>query len=123
MRMILEGELRIRLEMAGEGFEITSKDVSISPYHLLAGSLASCIALLVVPWAERSGIALEPATISISWEHAEDGDNRVKHMDVDLRWPGLPESRKVVVERLAEACPIHATLISGTEISGRVRVA
>ncbi len=123
MRMILESELRIQFEMAGEGFEIASEGIAISPYHLLAGSLASCIALLVVPWAERSGIALEPAAISISWEHAEDADNRVKHMDVDVRWPGLPESRLVVVERLAEACPIHATLISGTEISNRVRVA
>ena len=43
MRMILEDELRIRLDMTGEGFEIASEDVSISPYHLLAGSLASCI--------------------------------------------------------------------------------
>ncbi len=94
MRMILESELRIQFEMAGEGFEIASEGIAISPYHLLAGSLASCIALLVVPWAEQSGIALEPATISISWEHAEDGDNRVKQMDVDLRWPGLPESAR-----------------------------
>ncbi len=65
MRMILKGELRIRLELTGEGFEIASEEVPVSPYHLLAGSLASCVALLVVPWAERSGIALEPATISI----------------------------------------------------------
>jgi uncharacterized OsmC-like protein len=123
MRMLLESELGIRLEVAGHGFEIASEGIAISPYHLLAGSLASCIALLVVPWAERSGIALEPATISISWEHTEDGDNRVKHIEVDVRWPGLPDSRQVVVERLAEACPIHATLISGTMISSRVRVA
>ncbi len=121
MRMTLEGELRIRLEMAGEGFEITSEDVSISPYHLLAGSLASCIVLLIQPWAERSGIDLGPLTISVSWEHAEAGDNRVKSMDADLRWPGLPDSRIAVVGRLAEACPIHATLVSGTEISSRVR--
>ncbi len=56
--MTLEGELKIRLEMAGDGFEITSEDVAISPYHLLAGSLASCIVLLIQPWAERSGIDL-----------------------------------------------------------------
>ncbi len=123
MRMILESELRIQFEMAGEGFEIASEGIAISPYHLLAGSLASCIALLVVPWAERTGIALDPATISIGWEHAGDGDNRVKHIDVEVRWPGLPESREVAVERLVEACPIHATLISGTRISSRVRVA
>ncbi len=41
MRMILESELRIRLEVAGEGFAIASEDIAISPYHLLAGSLAS----------------------------------------------------------------------------------
>ena len=121
MRMILEGELKIRLEMTGEGFEITSEDIAISPYHLLAGSLASCIVLLIQPWAERSGIDLGPVIISVGWEHAGDRDNRVKHMDVQLRWPGLPDSRKQVVRRLAEACPIHATLVSGTEISSSVR--
>ncbi len=121
MRMILEGELKIRLEMTGQGFEITSEDIAISPYHLLAGSLASCIVLLIQPWAERSGIDLGPVIISVGWEHAGDRDNRVKHMDVQLRWPGLPDSRKQVVQRLAEACPIHATLVSGTEISSSVR--
>lgn len=122
MRLILEGESGIRFEVAGDGFEITSDDVSISPYHLLAGSLASCIALVVVPWAERAGLDPEPVTISISWEHVGADDYRVKRMDVDLRWPGLPDFRKPVVERVAEACPIHATLIAGTEISSRVRV-
>ena len=123
MRLILESELRIRLELAGDGFEITSGDVSISPYHLLAGSLASCIALLLSPWAERAGLDPAPVTISISWEHVGTTDYRVKHMDVDVLWPGLPEARETVVERLAEACPIHATLLAGIEISSRVQVA
>ncbi len=120
--MILESESGIRLEVAGDGFEITSEDVSISPYHLLAGSLASCIVLLIEPWAERSGLDPGPVTISVSWEHVGGGDNRVKHMDVDLRWPGLPDPRTKVVERLVAACPIHATLLQGTEISSRVGV-
>ncbi len=121
MRMILESELRIRLDVAGQGFEITSEDVSISPYHLLAGSLASCIVLLIQPWAERSRVDLGGVTISVGWEHAGAGDNRVQRMDVDLWWPGLPDSRKQVVQRLAEACPIHATLVSGTAITSSVR--
>ncbi len=121
MNMILESELRIRLEMAGEGFAITSEDIAISPYHLLAGSLASCIVLLIQPWAERSGIDPGPVIISVGWEHAGDRDNRVKHMDVNLSWPGLPDSRKPVVQRLAEACPIHATLVSGTVITSSVQ--
>lgn len=44
MRVVLEGESRIRLEVTGEGFEITAEGVAISPYHLLAASLASCTA-------------------------------------------------------------------------------
>lgn len=121
MRMILENELRIRLEMREKGFEITSEDVSISPYHLLAGSLASCIVLLIQPWAERSGLDLGRVTIAVGWEHAGAGGNQVKCMDVDLWWPGLPDSRKQVVQRLAEACPIQATLVSGTTITSSVR--
>ncbi len=121
MRMTLEGELKIRLEMTGQGFEITSEDIAISPYHLLAGSLASCIVLLIQPWAENVGIDIAPVIIAVSWEHADAGDNRVKHMDVNLSWPGLPDSRKPVVQRLAEACPIHATLVSGTVITSSVQ--
>lgn len=120
MRMILEGELRIRLEMAGEGFGITSEDIAVSPYHSLAGSLASCIVLLIEPWAERAGIDMAPVIIAVSWKHGGAGDNRVKQMDVNLSWPGLPDSPKQVVQRLAEACPIQATLVSGTEITGSV---
>ncbi len=119
MRMILDGETRIRVEMAGDGFEIASEAVSLSPYHLLAGSLASCITLVIAPWAERSGIDLDPATISVSWEHAS--DHRVENMLVELGWPTLPDSQTIIVERLANACPIHATLLAGTEISTRVR--
>ena len=123
MNLILEGESGVRLALAGDGFEITSDDVSISPYHLLTGSLASCIALVVSPWAERAGLDPAPVIISISWEHVGATDYRVKYMDVEVQWPGLPEARKAVVERLAEACPIHATLLAGTEISSRVQVA
>ncbi len=119
--MTLESELRVRLDVAGDGFEITSQDVAISPYHLLAGSLATCIVLLIEPWAEHSGLDLQPVTITVGWEHMGAGDNRVKQMDVDLSWPGLPDSRNQVVQRLAEACPIHATLVSGTVITSSVR--
>lgn len=47
MRVVIEGESAIRLE-AGDGeFEISSEGTPISPYHLLAASLASCTALTV----------------------------------------------------------------------------
>lgn len=116
--MILEGETRMRLELVGEGFEITGEDVAISPYHLLAGSLASCIALVIVPWAERAGLDATPLNIGVAWTHGE--DNRVTRIETVVAWPGLPAERGPVVERLAAACPIHATLARGIELTTRL---
>jgi uncharacterized OsmC-like protein len=120
MRIVLEGEDRIRLEMTGEGFEISSEGASISPYHLLAGSLASCTALTVESWAQGVGIEVRPLTVSVGWEMADDRPKRITHLDMELRWPGLPEERVKAAERAADLCPIHETLQRATEISRRV---
>jgi putative redox protein len=120
MRIIIVSDNRIRLERAGEGFEIASEGASISPYHLLAGSLASCTALMFDSWAEEGGIDLDPLTVSVSWDMAEDRPKRVARMDMELRWPGLPRESVATAERVADLCPIHATLKRGTEISRRI---
>lgn len=60
MRLILEGETSARLEMGGDGFEISSEGPAISPYHLMASSLASCTALTLQSWAEGAGVAMAP---------------------------------------------------------------
>lgn len=120
MRLILDGEDRIRLDMAGEGFEILSDGTPVSPFHLLAGSLASCTALTVSTWAEGAGIDTGPLVVSVSWEVAGQRPMRVTRMVMDLRWPGLPAERVATAERVAELCPIHATLRRAAEISRRV---
>lgn len=120
MRLILEGETRIRMEIAGEGFEILSGDAPLSPFHLLAGSLASCTAVTVASWAQGAGIDAEALVITVGWEAAEQRPKRVTRMDMDLLWPGLPADRVATAERVAALCPIHATLRLGTEISRRV---
>jgi putative redox protein len=120
MRLVLENENRIRLEMTGDAFEITSEGPAISPFHLLAGSLASCTALTVASWAQGLKISVEPLVISVSWELAEDRPKRVTTMDMELRWPGLPNERVATAERVADLCPIHTTLKRATDISRRI---
>jgi uncharacterized OsmC-like protein len=122
MRMILENEKRIRLEMEGEGFEIASEGRPISPYHLLAGSLASCTALVVASWAEGAGIDAGPLTITVAWEMVEERPKHVARMEMELFWPTLPEERLRIAERAADLCPIHATLERGIEIERRILV-
>lgn len=41
-------------------------------------------------------------------------------MAMELRWPGLPTERVETAERVADLCPIHATLERSAEISRRI---
>lgn len=120
MRLVLEAETSARLEMSGDGFEIASEGAPISPYHLLAGSLSTCTALTLEGWAEGAGIDMAPLTIHVAWEHAEEQPARIARVDMELRWPGLSPERVATVERLADLCPIHATLKRAAEVSRRI---
>ncbi|HEY1145963.1 MAG TPA: OsmC family protein [Allosphingosinicella sp.] len=120
MKIVLEDETHIRLEVAGDGFAITADGVDISPYHLLAASLASCTALTVASWAGGAGIATEGLTISVSWEMVDDRPKRVAHIEQTLHWPALPADRVTIANRVANLCPIRATLNAGTRAPSRV---
>ena len=120
MRLILEGETRARMEMTGDGFEITSEGPAISPYHLLAGSLASCTALTLQSWAEGAGVDMAPLSLHVAWENADERPKRIARVEMELRWPGLPAERVGTAERVADLCPIHATLMRAAEVSRRV---
>jgi len=121
MRIVLEQETRLRLEMGGEEFDIASEGAALSPFHLLAASLASCTALAIASWATEAGVATERLAITVEWELAPDRPKRVRRIAQTLRWPDLPESRLRTVERLAELCPIDATLRAGTAVESRVQ--
>lgn len=120
MRMVLESENRIQFEMAGDGFDIASDGPAMSPYHLLAGSLASCTALTLASWAQHARISIDPLTITVGWEVSEGRPKQVARMNMELRWPGLAADRIATAERVADLCPIHATLKPGTRISRRI---
>lgn len=120
MRLVLETETAARLEMSGAGFEIDSEGAPISPYHLMAASLSTCTALTLQGWAEGAGIDLAPLVIHVTWEHAEERPARIARIEMELRWPGFPEERTVTAERVADQCPIHATLTRAAEISRRI---
>lgn len=63
---------------------------------------------------------MAPLTIHVSWQNAEERPARIVAVDMELRWPGLPEERVETAGRVADLCPIHATLKRATEITRRV---
>lgn len=120
MRLFLEAEDRIRLDLAGEGFEVISEGPAISPYHLLAGSLASCTALTVGSWAQVANLTIDVLTLSVSWKMAETRHEPGRPDGYGSPLAGLPAERVATAERAADLCPVHATLKRATEISRRV---
>lgn len=109
MTIRLVGESEIRLEMDTKGFAIEPAG-AISPFHLLAASLASCTALAIESWSHAMELDVTSLVIGVQWELAEERPARVTRIDTSLCWPDLPADREMAVRRLVELCGIHATL-------------
>ncbi len=81
-----------------------------SPVELLAASLGSCIALMVVDYCRRQGCREGGVRVSLTYELAAD-PKRIASLVVDIEVPAdLPAEKKAAVRRIAEKCPVHATL-------------
>ena len=81
-----------------------------SPSELLAGSLGACICLMVEAYCRRHGYEDGSVAASMTYEMGSD-PARIAAIVVDLEVPrDVPEERRAAIRRIAEACPIHATL-------------
>lgn len=113
---------QIRLTAAEPGFSIDPGDVgTISPFHLLAASLASCTYSVLHSYGQHARIPLDGLAIDVAWELGGD-PFRVTAVDMALHWPELPDARRPAAERAAAQCTIHHTLAHGAEVRTRVEV-
>ena len=86
------------------------QDAGPSPVELLAGSLGSCIAMMVQTYCNRHGYTDGDVGVSLTLELA-DSPKRVGGIVVDVELPdGIPEDKKDAIRRMAEKCPVHETL-------------
>ena len=110
MRLILEGEQRLHLQVDGAGLDVQSVEPGLSfpPPH--AGGLACH---LHGGRADRVGAARTAAVggslDQVEWEYVED-PYRVGRYDMTLRWPGLPPGRESAALRVAQHCTVEHTL-------------
>ena len=118
MKITLLGEDTIRLEPVPGALtiEAPSADVSYSPFHMLASSLATCTFSVLSSWATHAKISLDDLTIDVRWRFADD-PHRVGDIDVSFDWPGLPANRQAAAKRVAEMCTVHATLMHSPRIT------
>ena len=87
------------------------QDRGPSPVELLAGSLGTCIAMMVQGYCQRHGYDGDVG-VSLTMELA-DKPKRIVRIVIDLELPdGVPEDKKEAIKRVAQRCPIHETLKS-----------
>ncbi|MDP6777272.1 MAG: OsmC family protein [Candidatus Latescibacteria bacterium] len=86
------------------------QDLGPSPVELVGGALATCIAIMVQKYCDRQGYTDGQVDVSMTLELADD-PKRIEGFVVDVEVPGdVPENRMTAIKRIAEHCPVHATL-------------
>lgn len=119
MRLVIEGERRLRLEAtagrAGLAVEAAAPGLDFSPLHMLGASLATCTLSVLAGWAMQAGLALDDLEIELDWEYVDD-PYRVGAYDMRIVWPGLPRERRDAALRVARHCTVEHTLRVPPEI-------
>jgi len=119
MKLILESDQRIRLNADEQAFAIEAAGGELSPFHLLAASLATCTWSVLLAWATQADLETQDLQITVDWEFGGD-PYQVSGIVMELIWPGLPPERHAAARRAAALCTVHSTLEHGTEVMTRV---
>ena len=110
MKITLLSDDHIRLEPASGPLTIEAESpaMAYSPFHMMASGLAVCTLSVLHSWATHASLATDGLQVDVTWSFAED-PHRVGEYHVSIAWPGLPEARRAVAERVAELCAVHNT--------------
>ena len=111
MKITLLSDDAIRLEPTPGPLTIEAPTVemSYSPFHMLASSLATCTYSVMQAWAANKQLSADDLTIEVQWIFGDD-PYRVTDFGLLFDWPSLPAERMTTAKRVAALCTIHATL-------------
>jgi uncharacterized OsmC-like protein len=118
MKITLLADDAIRLEpIPGPlTIEAPSAEMSYSPFHMLASSLATCTFSVIYSWATHAKLSVDDLVIDVRWQFAEE-PHRVSDLQLTFDWPSLPANRISAARRVAEMCTVHATLLHPPRIT------
>jgi uncharacterized OsmC-like protein/alpha-beta hydrolase superfamily lysophospholipase len=116
--------------LADEPTESGGTDIGPSPYDYVLAGLGACKAMTMRLYAERKGIAMKRARVTLKHDkiHAEDcaecetKEGTIDAIDVEIVIEGdMDEATRKRIAEIAERCPVHRTLTSEIRIESRLK--
>ena len=114
-----KGQLHCKLVHGPSGSAITTdapkdnmgKGEAFSPTDLVAAALGSCMLTTMGIVAQRHNIDLKNVKVEVLKGMVTAPVRRIGKIDVVLHMPpGLETSKRTMLERAAETCPVHKSL-------------
>jgi uncharacterized OsmC-like protein len=116
IQLLSEDRLRVQGGAGPLSVEADSAEMTYSPGHMLASSLAVCTYSVLHSWATNADLAADDLAVEVGYAYVEK-PHRIGTMEVSLVWPSLPEGRREAARRAAALCTIHRTLHAPPEIT------
>jgi putative redox protein len=105
--------------IADEPEELGGSDLGPAPGEFLMVSLASCTAITLRMYADRKKWPLEKVTVEVNFEKV---DNKTIFTREILLEGQLDEEQRTRLLQIANACPVHKTLMNPIEVETRLVV-
>ena len=120
--LLSEDRLRVQGGAGPLSVEADSAEMTYSPGHMLASSLAVCTYSVLQSWATNADIPAADLAVEVGFGYVEK-PHRIGKMEFALDWPSLPAERGEAARRAAGLCPIHRTLHAPPEVTTVVAAA
>ena len=95
-------------------------DLAMTPPEMFAASISACIGHYVAGYCSQAGISTDGLQVLCDWGTAEK-PKRIGEISFSVALPGLPDSRRKAVERVASSCLLHATLLNPPQIEIEIK--
>ena len=102
-------------------------DLGPTPYEILLGSLAACIAITLRLYSNHKGIALSDVGVRLDFDrvHADDcvdcderADGWIERITSQVTIRGeFDDAQRARLTQVAQRCPVHKTLANGVHLA------
>jgi putative redox protein len=110
--------------------EAGGTDTGPTPYEILLGGLATCIAVTLRLYTNHKGIALDGVEVALDFDkiHADDcadcderADGWIERIESRVRIRGsFDDAQRKRLTQVAQRCPVHKTLTNGVKFADEI---